>query len=209
MITKESIDKVYDAIRVEEVIGDFIQLKRSGAGYKGLSPFTNERTPSFSVSPSKQIWKDFSSGKGGNAIAFLMEHEHFTYIEAIRYLAKKYNIELEETQQNEQEKEKANEREGLYLVSEFARDYFQQVLSNSEEGKALGLTYFKERGFTDETIKTFQLGYSLDSWSALTDEALAKGMNGAYLEKTSIRVWRTYPLQGKAKGSQIPQLSRK
>ena len=188
MITKESIDKVYDAIRVEEVIGDFIQLKRSGAGYKGLSPFTNERTPSFSVSPSKQIWKDFSSGKGGNAIAFLMEHEHFTYIEAIRYLAKKYNIELEETQQNEQEKEKANEREGLYLVSEFARDYFQQVLSNSEEGKALGLTYFKERGFTDETIKTFQLGYSLDSWSALTDEALAKGMNGAYLEKTGLTI---------------------
>ena len=188
MITKESIDKVYDAIRVEEVIGDFIQLKRSGAGYKGLSPFTNERTPSFSVSPSKQIWKDFSSGKGGNAIAFLMEHEHFTYIEAIRYLAKKYNIDLEETQQNEQEKEKANEREGLYLVSEFARDYFQQVLSNSEEGKALGLTYFKERGFTDETIKTFQLGYSLDSWSALTDEALAKGMNGAYLEKTGLTI---------------------
>ena len=186
MITKESIDKVYDAIRVEEVIGDFIQLKRSGSGYKGLSPFTNERTPSFSVSPAKQIWKDFSSGKGGNAIAFLMEHEHFSYVEAIRYLAKKYNIELEETQQNEEEKNKANEREGLYLVSEFARDYFQQILLDSEEGKALGLTYFKERGFTDETIATFQLGYSLDSWSALTDEAIAKGMNVAYLEKTGL-----------------------
>ena len=180
MITKESIDKVYDVIRVEEVIGDFIQLKRSGSGYKGLSPFTNERTPSFSVSPAKQIWKDFSSGKGGNAIAFLMEHEHFSYIEAIRYLAKKYNIELEETQQNEEEKNKANEREGLYLVSEFARNYYQQNLLSSEEGKALGLTYFKERGFTDETIATFQLGYALDSWSALTDEAIAKGMNIAY-----------------------------
>ena len=188
MITKESIDKVYDAIRVEEVIGDFIQLKRSGSGYKGLSPFTNERTPSFSVSPAKQIWKDFSSGKGGNAIAFLMEHEHFSYIEAIRYLAKKYNIELEETQQNEEERNKANEREGLYLVSEFARDYFHQILLNSEEGKALGLTYFKERGFTDETIATFQLGYSLDSWSALTDEAIAKGMNVAYLEKTGLTI---------------------
>ncbi len=188
MITKESIDKVYDAIRVEEVIGDFIQLKRSGSGYKGLSPFTNERTPSFSVSPAKQIWKDFSSGKGGNAIAFLMEHEHFSYVEAIRYLAKKYNIELEETQQNEEEKNKANEREGLYLVSEFARDYFQQILLDSEEGKALGLTYFKERGFTDETIATFQLGYSLDSWSALTDEAIAKGMNVAYLEKTGLTI---------------------
>ena len=188
MITKESIDKVYDAIRVEEVIGDFIQLKRSGSGYKGLSPFTNERTPSFSVSPAKQIWKDFSSGKGGNAIAFLMEHEHFSYIEAIRYLAKKYNIELEETQQNEEEKNKANEREGLYLVSEFARDYFQQILLDSEEGKALGITYFKERGFTNETIKTFQLGYSLDSWSALTDEAIAKGMNITYLEKTGLTI---------------------
>jgi len=188
VITKESIDKVYDAIRVEEVIGDFIQLKRSGSGYKGLSPFTNERTPSFSVSPAKQIWKDFSSGKGGNAIAFLMEHEHFSYVEAIRYLAKKYNIELEETQQNEEERNKANEREGLYLVSEFARDYFHQILLNSEEGKALGLTYFKERGFTDETIATFQLGYSLDSWSALTDEAIAKGMNVAYLEKTGLTI---------------------
>lgn len=188
MITKESIDKVYDAIRVEEVIGDFIQLKRSGSGYKGLSPFTNERTPSFSVSPAKQIWKDFSSGKGGNAIAFLMEHEHFSYVEAIRYLAKKYNIELEETQQNEEERNKANEREGLYLVSEFARDYFHQILLDSEEGKALGLTYFKERGFTDETIATFQLGYSLDSWSALTDEAIAKGMNVAYLEKTGLTI---------------------
>ena len=188
MITKESIDKVYDAIRVEEVIGDFIQLKRSGSGYKGLSPFTNERTPSFSVSPAKQIWKDFSSGKGGNAIAFLMEHEHFSYVEAIRYLAKKYNIELEETQQNEEERNKANEREGLYLVSEFARDYFHQILLNSEEGKALGLTYFKERGFTDETIATFQLGYSLDSWSALTDEAIAKGMNVTYLEKTGLTI---------------------
>ena len=188
MITKESIDKVYDAIRVEEVIGDFIQLKRSGSGYKGLSPFTNERTPSFSVSPAKQIWKDFSSGKGGNAIAFLMEHEHFSYIEAIRYLAKKYNIELEETQQNEEEKNKANEREGLYLVSEFARDYYQQNLLSSEEGKALGLTYFKERGFTDETIATFQLGYALDSWSALTDEAIAKGMNITYLEKTGLTI---------------------
>ena len=188
MITKESIDKVYDAIRVEEVIGDFIQLKRSGSGYKGLSPFTNERTPSFSVSPAKQIWKDFSSGKGGNAIAFLMEHEHFSYIEAIRYLAKKYNIELEETQQNEEEKNKANEREGLYLVSEFARDYYQQNLLSSEEGKALGLTYFRERGFTDETIATFQLGYALDSWSALTDEAIAKGMNITYLEKTGLTI---------------------
>ena len=188
MITKESIDKVYDAIRVEEVIGDFIQLKRSGSGYKGLSPFTNERTPSFSVSPAKQIWKDFSSGKGGNAIAFLMEHEHFSYVEAIRYLAKKYNIELEETQQSEEEKSKANEKEGLYFVSEYARDYFHKTLLESEEGKAIGGTYFKERGFTSEMIEVFQLGYSPDSWSAFTDEALKKGMNLSHLEKTGLTI---------------------
>jgi len=188
VITKESIDKVYDAIRVEEVIGDFIQLKRSGSGYKGLSPFTNERTPSFSVSPAKQIWKDFSSGKGGNAIAFLMEHEHFSYVEAIRYLAKKYNIELEETQQSEEEKSKANEKEGLYFVSEYARDYFHKTLLESEEGKAIGGTYFKERGFTPEMIEVFQLGYSPDSWSAFTDEALKKGMNLSHLEKTGLTI---------------------
>ena len=188
MITKESIDKVYDAIRIEEVIGDFVQLKRAGSGYKGLSPFTNERTPSFSVSPSKQIWKDFSSGKGGNAIAFLMEHEHFSYIEAIRYLAKKYNIELEETELNDEEKEKANEKEKLFLANDFARDFFQQSLLESEEGKAIGMTYFKERAFTDETIKIFQLGYAIDQRSAFTDTALKKGIKLESLEKTGLTI---------------------
>lgn len=188
MITKESIDKVYDAIRIEEVIGDFVQLKRAGSGYKGLSPFTNERTPSFSVSPSKQIWKDFSSGKGGNAIAFLMEHEHFSYIEAIRYLAKKYNIELEETELNDEEKEKANEKEKLFLANDFARDFFHQSLLESEEGKAIGVTYFKERAFTDETIKTFQLGYAIDQRSAFTDTALKKGIKLEALEKTGLTI---------------------
>ena len=188
MITKESIDKVYDAIRIEEVIGDFVQLKRAGSGYKGLSPFTNERTPSFSVSPSKQIWKDFSSGKGGNAIAFLMEHEHFSYIEAIRYLAKKYNIELEETELNDEEKEKANEKEKLFLANDFARDFFHQSLLESEEGKAIGMTYFKERAFTDETIKIFQLGYAIDQRSAFTDTALKKGIKLESLEKTGLTI---------------------
>ena len=188
MVTKESIDKVYDAIRIEEVIGDFVQLKRAGSGYKGLSPFTNERTPSFSVSPSKQIWKDFSSGKGGNAIAFLMEHEHFSYIEAIRYLAKKYNIELEETELNDEEKEKANEKEKLFLANDFARDFFHQSLLESEEGKAIGMTYFKERAFTDETIKIFQLGYAIDQRSAFTDTALKKGIKLESLEKTGLTI---------------------
>src|SRR5690606_7587658 len=159
LIAKETIDKVFEASRVEEVIGDFVQLKKSGSNYKGLSPFTDERSPSFMVSPVKQIWKDFSSGKGGNVVAFLMEHEHFTYPEAIKYLARKYNIEVEETEQTGEEKEQANERESLYLVSEYAQQYFKDVLWNLEQGKAIDLTYFKERVFTEDTIKKFKLGY--------------------------------------------------
>src|SRR5690606_26326077 len=141
MISKATIDAVYDAIRVEEVIGDFVTLKKAGSNYKGLSPFVNEKSPSFMVSPAKQIWKDFSSGKGGNAIAFIMEHEHFTYPEAIRYLAKKYNIEIEETEQTNEEKEQMNEKESMFLVSEYAKKYFSKIMLNSDEGQAIGLSY--------------------------------------------------------------------
>ncbi len=175
-------------MRVEEVIGDFVQLKRAGSNYKGLSPFSNERTPSFMVSPVKQIWKDFSSGKGGNAIAFLMEHEHFTYPEAIRYLAKKYHIEIEENEQSNEEKAQADERESLYIVSEYAQQYFQDTLFNTEAGKAIGMTYFKERGFTEETIQKFRLGFSPDEWTAFTDNALAKGYKLEFLEKTGLTI---------------------
>ena len=188
MISKNTIDKVYDQMRVEEVIGDFVQLKRAGSNYKGLSPFSNERTPSFMVSPVKQIWKDFSSGKGGNAIAFLMEHEHFTYPEAIRYLAKKYHIDIEETQQSNEEKAQADERESLYIVSEYAQQYFQDTLFNTEAGKAIGMTYFKERGFTEETIQKFRLGFSPNEWTAFTDNALAKGYQLEFLEKTGLTI---------------------
>ncbi|WP_311334801.1 DNA primase [Capnocytophaga sputigena] len=188
MISKNTIDKVYDQMRVEEVIGDFVQLKRAGSNYKGLSPFSNERTPSFMVSPVKQIWKDFSSGKGGNAIAFLMEHEHFTYPEAIRYLAKKYHIEIEENEQSTEEKAQADERESLYIVSEYAQQYFQDTLFNTEAGKAIGMTYFKERGFTEETIQKFRLGFSPDEWTAFTDNALAKGYQLEFLEKTGLTI---------------------
>ena len=160
MISKATIDKVFEQSLVEEVVGEFVQLKKSGSNFKGLSPFSNEKTPSFVVSPVKQIWKDFSSGKGGNAIAFLMEHEHFTYPEAIKYLARKYNIEVEETQTSSLDKEKASERESLFIVSEYAKKVFKETLLNSQEGKSIGLSYFKERGFSDETIKKFDLGYS-------------------------------------------------
>ncbi|WP_298238021.1 DNA primase [uncultured Algibacter sp.] len=188
MISPTSIDQVFETARVEEVIGDFVQLKKAGSNFKGLSPFSDERSPSFMVSPVKQIWKDFSSGKGGNVVAFLMEHEHFTYPEAIKYLAKKYNIEIEETEQTNEQKEQANERESLYLVSEFANDYFQNIIHKTDQGKSIGLSYFKERGFTDETIKKFNLGYSLNEWQAFTDEALKKGYNIDYLSKTGLTI---------------------
>ena len=188
MISRSTIDKVFDISRVEEVIGDFVQLKKSGSNFKGLSPFSEERTPSFMVSPVKQIWKDFSTGKGGTVVSFLMEHEHFTYPEAIRYLAKKYNIEVEETIQSDKQKEAASERESMYVVSEFANKYYQKILHGTDSGVAVGLTYFKERGFSLETIKKFQLGFSTDDWAGLTDEALKNGYNLKYLEKTGLTI---------------------
>ena len=190
MISKATIDTVFETARVEEVIGDFVQLKRAGSNFKGLSPFSDERSPSFMVSPVKQIWKDFSSGKGGNSVAFLMEHEHFTYPEAIRYLAKKYNIEIEETVQTDEEKANTDVRESMYLVSEFAKNYFQDALLNTEEGKAIGHSYFKERGFTNETIKKFSLGYSPEAWDAFTKEALGKGYKLEFLESTGLTIPR-------------------
>lgn len=188
MISRSTIDQVFDAARVEEVIGNFVMLKKAGSNFKGLSPFTEERTPSFMVSPVKQIWKDFSSGKGGTVVSFLMEHEHYTYPEAIKYLAKKYNIEVEETEQSDEQKQEADERESMYLVSEFASQYFQTVLHNTDQGKAIGLSYFKERDFTEETIKKFDLGYALDEWQAFTDEALKKGYQLNFLEKTGLTI---------------------
>lgn len=188
MISRNTIEKVFEISRVEEVIGDFVHLKKSGSNYKGLSPFVDEKTPSFMVSPVKQIWKDFSSGKGGNVVTFLMEHEHYAYPEAIRYLAKKYQIEIEETEQTDTQKAEADERESMYLVTEFAKNNFHQNLLHTEKGKAIGLSYFKERGFSDETIKKFELGYALDEWSAFTDTALEKKYELSYLEKTGLTI---------------------
>jgi DNA primase len=188
MISRSSIDRVFEAARVEEVIGEFVQLKKAGSNFKGLSPFVDEKSPSFMVSPVKQIWKDFSTGKGGNAISFLMEHEHYTYPEAIKWLAKKYNIEIEETEQSNEEKAQMNERESMFLVSTFAKDYFHDVMLNSNKGKAIGLSYFKERGFKDETIKTFELGYCLDEWDGFTKAALAKGYDIKYLASTGLTI---------------------
>jgi DNA primase len=188
LISRSTIEQVFDTARVEEVIGDFVQLKKAGSNFKGLSPFSEERTPSFMVSPVKQIWKDFSSGKGGTVVSFLMEHEHFTYPEAIKYLAKKYNIEIEEIEQSDEQKQEADERESMYLVSEYASQYFQNILHKTDSGKAIGLSYFIERGFTGDTIKKFDLGYALDEWQAFTDEAIKKGYILKYLEKTGLTI---------------------
>lgn len=188
MISPSSIDNVLETARVEEVIGDFVHLKRAGSNLKGFSPFSAEKSPSFMVSPVKQIWKDFSSGKGGNVVSFLMEHEHFTYPEAIKYLAKKYNIEIEETVSSNEDKALNSEKESMYLVSEYAQKYFQDVLLNQEEGKAIGLSYFKERGFKAETITKFGLGYSPNYFDAFTKKALKDGYQLDYLEKTGLTI---------------------
>jgi DNA primase len=188
LIAKSTIESVFESSRVEEVIGDFVQLKKSGSNYKGLSPFTEERTPSFMVSPAKQIWKDFSSGKGGTAVTFLMEHEHFTYPEAIKYLAKKYNIEVEETQKTSEQKLEDSERESMYLITEYAKDYFQNNLMKSEEGKSIGLSYFKEREFSDEIIEKFKLGYSFNKSNNFSEEAIKKGYKLNFLEKTGLTI---------------------
>lgn len=190
MISRSTIDRVFETARVEEVIGEFVQLKKAGSNFKGLSPFTDEKSPSFMVSPVKQIWKDFSTGKGGNAVSFLMEHEHYSYPEAIKFLAKKYNIEIEETVQSDQEKEQMNERESMFLVSNFAKEYFHDILMNSSQGKAIGLSYFKERGFSEDTIKKFDLGYCLDTWDSFTNEALKKGYDIKYLASTGVTIVR-------------------
>lgn len=188
MISRSTIDRVFESARVEEVIGEFVQLKKAGSNFKGLSPFTDEKSPSFMVSPVKQIWKDFSTGKGGNSVSFLMEHEHYTYPEALRWLAKKYNIEIEETEQTSEEKTQMNERESMFLVSKFAKDYFHDIMLSSNKGKAIGLSYFKERGFRDATIKKFDLGYCIDEWDNFTKTALAKGYDLKYLASTGLTI---------------------
>ncbi len=183
MISKDTIDKVFEFSRVEEVISDFIALKKSGANYKGLSPFTNEKTPSFVVSPSKQIWKDFSSGKGGNVIAFLMEHEQFNYPESIRYLANKYNIEIIETVETSENIEERNERESLFIINNFASSYFQDILLEKEEINK----YLLDRGLSLTTIKNFNLGYSsTDSKNNFYKKANEYGYSDKYLEETGL-----------------------
>ncbi|WP_103327712.1 DNA primase [Bacteroidetes bacterium endosymbiont of Geopemphigus sp.] len=189
MISQDTIDQIFSRALVEEVIGDFVQLKKSGSAYKGLSPFANERTPSFVVSPAKQIWKDFSSGKGGNVVSFLMEHEHFTYLEALGYLARKYNIEFkEEKMRSAGEEQTANEKESLYIIQEYAQRFFREQLKESQEECNIGLSYLKERGFSEETIEKFQLGYATEDRKRFTERALKEGFQMEYLEKSGLSI---------------------
>ncbi|MEJ6506202.1 MAG: DNA primase [Crocinitomicaceae bacterium] len=186
-IPKHIVDEIMQTAIVEEVIGDFVQLKRAGSNLKGLSPFTDEKTPSFVVSPAKQIFKCFSTGLGGTVVTFLMEKEHFTYPEALRWLADKYGINIPEPrEQTKEELAQISEKESLFVINDFANQYFQKNIKENKEGKAIGLTYFTERGFTQETIETFQLGYCLDVSDAFTKVALAKGYNIEYLTKVGL-----------------------
>lgn len=190
MIDPITVDKIIEAAQITDVIQDFISLKRRGANYIGLCPFHNEKTPSFSVSPSKGIFKCFGCGKGGNSVNFVMEHEHMSYPEALKFLARKYGIAVEEKELTEEDKKLGNERESLMIVNEFAAKYFSNTLTNSDEGVAIGLSYFQERGFNAQVIHEFRLGYSPEERSAFTNWALKNGYKQEFLEKTGLSIFR-------------------
>ena len=190
MILKSTVDRIMEATDIVEVIGEFVQLKKRGANYVGLSPFANERTPSFTVSPAKGIFKDFSSGKGGSAVTFLMELEKYSYPEALKWLAKKYSIEVEETVETPENREEENHRESLMIVTAYAAKFFHESLLDTDEGKNIGLSYFKERGFSNDTIRKFELGYSPDQWEAFTGQALKEGYQQEFLEESGLSVKR-------------------
>lgn len=188
MINQETIQRILDAVHIEEVVGEFVSLKKRGTNFIGCCPFHNEKTPSFVVSPAKGIYKCFGCGKAGDAVRFLMDHEHYTYPEALRYLAKKYNIHIEEEQLTKEQQERNSERDALFHVSEYAQKYFADLLYNDEMGSAIGLSYFHQRGLTDEIIKSFGLGYCKDQWSDFTDHALSQGFSQNVLDKTGLTI---------------------
>ncbi|HXC05042.1 MAG TPA: DNA primase [Bacteroidia bacterium] len=188
MIPKETISSIFEAARIDEVVGDFVALKRRGTNMIGLCPFHNEKTPSFNVSPVKGIYKCFGCGKAGNAVNFIMEHEQLSYPEALRWLAKKYNIRIEEEEQTAEQIQANNARESLYVVCSFAQKNFTENLHDSDEGRSVGLGYFRERGFRDDIIQKFQLGYSFDQWRGFSDAALKAGHKMEYLVKAGLTI---------------------
>jgi len=188
LIPKETIDLIFETARIDEVVGDFVHLKKRGVNMLGNCPFHDEKTPSFTVSPAKGIYKCFGCGKGGNSVNFVMDHEHFSYPEALKYLASKYNIFIEEAVRTPEQEEAANDRESMYIVSNIANEYFQDQLFNDNEGRAIGLSYFKERGFREDTLKKFQLGYSPEKSDAFSEHALKEGYKIEFLEKTGLTI---------------------
>ena len=186
MIDQATIDRILDAAQIVDVVSEFVTLKRAGVNYKGLCPFHNEKTPSFVVSPSKGLCKCFSCGKGGNVVHFIMEHEQLNYYEALKWLANKYHIEIKERELSSEEKQAQNDRESMFVVNDFANNYFQNLLHNHVDGQSIGLAYFRQRGFRDDIIRKFQLGYSLNERDALVKEAARKGYKQEYLEKTGL-----------------------
>ena len=187
-IPEDTKRAILDAARIDEVVGDFVVLKKRGANYWGCCPFHQEKTPSFSVSPAKGIFKCFGCGKGGDSVSFLMEHEHYSYVESLRYLAHKYNIEIKEEELSPEQMEKESDRESLYHLTQFAAEYFVKNLWESEEGRSVGLAYFRERRFTDEMIRHFQLGYCTESWDAFTQAALKAGYDKKYLVQSGLTI---------------------
>jgi DNA primase len=188
MITGETIEKIKETARIEEVVGDFVHLKKRGSSLIGNCPFHGEKTPSFHVSVSKGIYKCFGCGVAGDSVRFIMEHEKYSYPEALKFLANKYNIEVEETVETVQDLEAQNTRESLYIVSQFAANFFEDQMWNSQEGKTIGLSYFKERGFREDILKKFNLGYSPDVWDALTQDAVKNKHAEEYLERTGLAI---------------------
>lgn len=188
MIPQDKVAEIIETARVEEIVEDHVTLKKRGANLLGLCPFHNERTPSFTVSPAKGIYKCFGCGKAGNAVNFLMDHDQLSYPEALRVLAKRYNIEVEEQELSADQRQQLNEKESLSIVSQYAAEYFKEQMMETQKGRAIGLSYFKERGFTNTTIEKFQLGYSPDEWSAFTDTAIKKGYQLDYLAKTGLTI---------------------
>ncbi len=188
MIPHNTVEQILDAAHIEDVVQEFVSLKKRGVNYIGLCPFHNEKTPSFTVSPTKGIFKCFGCGKGGNAVNFIMEHETLSYPESLRYLAKKYNIEIEEKELTAEDIEKKNERESMLVLTSYAARVFEENLFNTEDGKTIGLSYFRERGFKQDTLRKFNVGYSLDSWEGFTKKALAEGYKQDYLVKTGLTI---------------------
>ncbi len=188
MIAKETVEKILEAARIEEVVGDFVGLKRRGTSMIGLCPFHNEKTPSFHVAPGKGIYKCFGCGKGGDSVRFIMDHEKYSYPEALKYLAAKYHIEIEEIQQSPEQQEADTRRESLYVLSGRAAKFFSDTMWESDEGKTIGLSYFRERGFRDDILKKFELGYSPESWDALTQKALSEGFKEEYLTEAGLTI---------------------